>query len=73
MSLTPLQSIQGNPNAKVIFIEDLTSISADEMPPSDLFFSKKRTTIVTREMHQKYGTKLKRKGMLYDGHGLDYT
>jgi hypothetical protein len=73
MSLTPLQSIQGNPNAKVIFIEDLTPISAEEMPPSDLFFSKKRTTIVTRETHQKYGTKLKRKGMLYDGHGLDYT
>ena len=56
-----------------MLIEDLTTISAEEMPPSDLFFSKKRMTIVTREKHQKYGTKLKWKGMLYDKHGLDYT
>jgi hypothetical protein len=42
MSLAPLKSSQGNPNAKVIFIEDLTPISAEEMPPSDFFFSKKR-------------------------------
>jgi hypothetical protein len=34
MSLTHLQSSQGNPNAEVIFIEDLTLISAEEMPPS---------------------------------------
>jgi hypothetical protein len=54
-------------------VPSLTPILAEEMTPLDLFFSKKRMTIVIREMHQKYGTKLKRKGILYDGHGLDYT
>jgi hypothetical protein len=73
MSLTPLQSSQGNPNDQVIFIEDLTPISAEEMPPSDFFFSKKRRAIVKREVHQKYGTTVKRKRMLYDGQGLDDT
>ena len=73
MSLTPLQSSQENPNDQVIFIEDLTSISVEEMPPSDFFFSKKRRAIVKRETHQKYGTKFKRKRMLYDGQGLDDT
>jgi hypothetical protein len=73
MSLTPLQSSQGNPNVKVIFIEDLTLISVEEMPPSDFFFSKKRRAIVKRETHQKYGATVKRKRMLYDGQGLDDT
>jgi hypothetical protein len=71
MSLTPLQSSQGNPNAKVIFIEDLTLISAEEMPPSDFFFSKKRR--VERETHQKDGAIVKRQRMFYDGQGLDDT
>ena len=43
------------------------------MPPSDFFFSKKRRAIVKREVHQKYGTTVKRKRMLYDGQGLDDT
>jgi len=70
MSLTPLQLSQGNPNDQVIFIEDLTPISAEEMPLSDLFFSKKRRAIVKREMHQKYGTTVKRQRILYDRQGL---
>jgi phosphoribosylaminoimidazole carboxylase (NCAIR synthetase) len=41
------------------------------MPPSDFFFIKNRRDIVKREMHQKYGATVKRKRMLYDGHGLD--
>jgi hypothetical protein len=73
MSLTPLQSSQGNPNAEVIFIEDLTPISAEEMPPSNFFFSKKRRAIVKRETHQKDGATVKRQRMMYDGHGLDDT
>jgi hypothetical protein len=73
MSLTPLQSIQGNPNAKVIFIENLTPISAEEMPPSNFFFNKKRRDIVKREMHQKDGATVKRQRMLYDGQGHDDT
>ena len=43
------------------------------MPPSDFFFSKKRRAIVKTEMHQKYGTTVKRQRMLYDGQGLDDT
>ena len=73
MSLTPLQSSKGNPNVEVIFIEDLTPISAKEMSPLDLFFSKKRRDIVKIETHKKYGARIKRKRMLYDGHGLDDT
>ena len=64
---------QGNPNDQVIFIEDLTPISAEEMPPLDFFFSKKRRAIVKREAHQKHGTIVKRQRMLYDGQGLDDT
>jgi hypothetical protein len=40
--VTPLQSSSGNPNAEVVFIEDLTPISVEEMPPSDFFYNKKR-------------------------------
>jgi hypothetical protein len=60
MSLTPLQSRQGNPNAGVVFIENLTPIKVEEMLPSNLFFSKKRRVIVKREMHQKHGAIVKR-------------
>jgi hypothetical protein len=52
-SLTPLQSSHGNPSSEVIFIDDLTPISFEEMPPLDFFFSKKRKAIVKRETHQK--------------------
>jgi hypothetical protein len=36
------------------------------MPPSSLFFSKKRKAIVKRESHQKDGVVTKRKILLYD-------
>jgi hypothetical protein len=32
---------------------------------------KKRRSIVKRETHKKYGAKVRRKIMLYDGEGLD--
>jgi hypothetical protein len=73
MSLTPLQSSQGNSNVEVIFIEDLTLISAEEIPPSYFFFSKKRRDIVKRETHQKDGATVKSHKMLYDGQGLAET
>jgi len=38
-SLTPLQYSFGNPNSEIVFVGDLTPISQEEMPPSDLFFS----------------------------------
>jgi hypothetical protein len=43
------------------------------MPPSDFFFSKKRRATVKRETHKKDGATVKRKRMLYDGHGLGET
>jgi hypothetical protein len=36
-SLTPLQSAFGFPQTRAIFVDDLTSISIDEIPPSDYF------------------------------------
>jgi hypothetical protein len=66
-----LQSSRGNPSSKVVFIEDLTPISAEEMPPSDLFFNKKRRAIVKQETHQKDGATVKRKRMMYDGQNLE--
>jgi hypothetical protein len=45
-SLTSLPSSFGNPSSRVIFIGDLTPILPEEMPPLDLFLSKKRRVIV---------------------------
>jgi hypothetical protein len=42
-SVTPLEFSRGNLSAEVVFIRDLTPISMEEMPPSDIFFSKKRS------------------------------
>ena len=70
-SVTPLQSSWGNPNAEVVFIEDLTPISAEEMPPSNFFFNKKRRAIVKRETHQKEGAIVKRHRVLCDGQALE--
>jgi hypothetical protein len=54
-----------------MFIEDLTPILAEEMPPTDFFFSKKKRAIVKRETHQRDDATVKRHRVLYDGHGLD--
>jgi hypothetical protein len=67
MSLTPLQISQGNPSAEVVFIEYLTPILVEEMPPSDFFFNKKRRVVVKREKHQKEGATVKKHRVLLDG------
>jgi len=67
ISLTPLQSSFKNPSSKVIFIDYITPISVEEMPPSVFFFSKKRRAIIKRETHQKDGAIAKRKIVVYDG------
>jgi hypothetical protein len=69
--ITPLQFTRGNPNAEVIFIEDLTPISVEELPPSNFFFSKKRKVVVKREMHLKEGSAVKRHRVLIDGEALE--
>ena len=66
-SLTPLQTSFENPSFKITFVGDLTPTFPEGMPPSDLFFSKKRKVIVKRESHQKDGVITKRKRSVYDG------
>jgi len=67
MSLTPLQISQGNLSAEVVFIEYLTPILVEEMPPSDFFFNKKRRVVVKRETHQKEGATVNKHRVLLDG------
>jgi hypothetical protein len=69
ISLTLLQSSFRNPSSEVIFIDDLTQILAEEMPPSNLFFRKKRRAIVKQETHHKDGAIVKIHRMVYDGQG----
>jgi hypothetical protein len=70
-SVTPLQFSRGNPIAKVVFIGDLTPILVVEMPPSELFFNKKRRVVVNKETHQKEGAVVKIYRMLLDGRALE--
>jgi hypothetical protein len=69
--VTPLQFTRGNPNAEVIIIGDLMPIPIEEIPPSDLFFSKKRKDVVKKEMHQKEGATIKNHKVLLDGQNLE--
>lgn len=70
-SVTPLQFSRGSPSAKVIFIKDLIPISAEEMPPSEFFFSKKRRAVARRETHQRDGATVKKHMVLLDVKALE--
>jgi hypothetical protein len=70
-SITPLHFIRGNMSAEVVFIKDLTHILAQDMPPSDFFFSKKKRVVVKRETHLKEGENIKRHRVLLDGQALE--
>jgi hypothetical protein len=59
-SVTPLQFSKGDIDAGVISIEDLTPITAEELPPSEFFFIKKRRFIVKRETHHEAGAMAKK-------------
>jgi hypothetical protein len=48
-SVTPLQSTQGNIEEGWIFNEELRPIRAEELPPNEFFFDKKRKAVVKRE------------------------
>jgi hypothetical protein len=71
--ITPLQSNRGNPSTELVFIEYLTPISIEEIPPSNIFFNKKRKVVVKREIHQKEGVPVKRHRVLYDGQTQEET
>jgi hypothetical protein len=70
-SITPLQFTKGNPDTEVLFKEDLTPISVEELPPSDFFFSKKRKVVVKQETYQRAGAAAKRYKILTDGEALE--
>jgi hypothetical protein len=66
-SITPLQSIQGNIDAGWISNEELTPIRMEELPPNELFFDKKRKTVVKREFYQEAGSTTKKFKVLTNG------
>jgi hypothetical protein len=53
VSVTPLQSTQGNIDAWWILNEELRPIRVEELPPNELFFDKKRKVVVKREFYQE--------------------
>jgi hypothetical protein len=69
-SVTPLQFTKGNPDAEIIFKEDLAPISVEELPPNDFFFSKKRKVVVNQETYQRAGAAVKKYKILMDGEAL---
>jgi hypothetical protein len=70
-SLTPLQSAFGLPHMGAIYVSDLTSISRDEIPPSDYLFSKKRKVVLKQEMYMREGGMVKKHRALVDGQNLE--
>jgi hypothetical protein len=70
-SLTPLQSTFGLPEMRALFVDDLTSIPIDEIPPSDYFFSRKRKAILKQKMHKREGNIVKKIKVLIDRQNLE--
>jgi hypothetical protein len=70
-SIIPLHFNRGNLSAEVVFINDLMPILAEEIPPSDFFFSKKRSVVVKRETHLKDDATVNRHSVLLDGKALE--
>jgi hypothetical protein len=66
-SLTPLATSYHLPSLEVINIVDLTPIKPRDMPSSNLFFNKKRKTIIQKESQKKGGVITKKQIMVYDG------
>jgi hypothetical protein len=52
-SVMPLQSAQGGVSEGWIFGEELKPIMAEELPPNEFFFVKKRKVVVKREFYQE--------------------
>jgi hypothetical protein len=66
-SITPLQSAQAGVNEGWIFGEELRPIRADELPPNEFFFDKKRKAVVKREIYQEGQSTAKRFKIIADG------
>jgi hypothetical protein len=70
ISVTPLQSTKGIPDAGWIFGEELMPITVEELPPNEFFFDKKRKAIVKQELYQEAGTVAKKFKILADGRAM---
>jgi hypothetical protein len=66
-SVTPLQSTQGNIDARWIFNEELRPIRVEELPPNEFFFDKKRKAVVKREFYQEGDSTTKKYKVITDG------
>jgi hypothetical protein len=66
-SVTPLQSAQGNVSEGWIFDEEMRPIRAEELPPNEFFFDKKRKAVVKREFYQDEGSTAKKFKVMTDG------
>jgi hypothetical protein len=66
-SVTPLQSAQGGVNEGWIFGEELRPIRAEELPPNDFFFDRKRKAVVKQEFHQEGKSTVKKFKVMTDG------
>jgi hypothetical protein len=54
-----------------IFVDDLASISIDEIPPSHYFLSRNRKVVLKQEMYMKEGGMVKKNKVLLDGHNFE--
>jgi hypothetical protein len=66
-SVTPLQSALGGVNEGWIFGEELEPIRAEELPPNEFFFDKKRKAVVKREVYQEGESTAKKFKVMTDG------
>jgi hypothetical protein len=66
-SITPLQSTQGNIEARWILNEELRPIRVEELLPNEFFFDKKRKAVVKREFYQEGESTAKKYKVLTDG------
>jgi hypothetical protein len=66
-SVTPLQSTQGNIEARWIFNEELRPIRVEELPPNEFFFDKKRKEVVKREFYQEGKSTAEKYKVITDG------
>jgi hypothetical protein len=66
-SVTPLQSMQGNIEEGWIFNEELRPIRAEELPPNEFFFDKKRKAVVKTEFYQEGESTAKKFKVMTDG------
>jgi hypothetical protein len=62
-----LQSTQGNIEEGWIFNEELRPIRAEELPPNEFFFDKKRKAVVKREFYQEGESTAKKYKVMTDG------